>query len=155
MKKSKFSFIDVILILFLSAVVVFGIFKVKDGIQNAATEKNVKFAMLATDVNAGIKDAITIGDKVSISVKEKAFGTVVGVSETPHYEHEFSPNLGKYVSEIVEGKYDVMLEIECSANVSDTEILSNNVPIRVGEASYIHGKGYALEGYIVTVDKVD
>jgi len=29
------------------------------------------------------------------------------------------------------------------------------VPIRVGEESYIHGKGYSLHGYIVTVDEVE
>ena len=148
----KFSVIDVLIIIFLLLVVVFGFLKIKNMVSEGVSEQSVRFSVLATEVNKGTGDIITVGDKVSISLKEKAFATVVSVSETEHFEDKFNQNLKKYVSQAIDGKSDIVLELECNANISDTEILNGNVPIRVGEESYIHGKGYSLHGYIVTVD---
>lgn len=148
----KFSVIDIIIIVFLLAVISFGFLKVKNMILAENSNQKVHFSVLATNVDKGTGDIISIGDKVSISLKEKAYATVVGVTETEHFEDKFSPNLKRYSSQSVEGKSDILLELECDANVSETEILNGNVPIRVGEESYIHGKGYSLQGYIVVAD---
>ena len=155
MKKVKFSAIDILIVIFLAAVIVFGFMKVKNAIIKGESAQKIQFTVLATNVDTGTKDIISIGDKVSISLKEKAYAKVIGVTETEHYEDKFSANLGKYVSQAIDGKADLMIQLECAANVSDTEILNGNVPIRVGEESYIHGKGYSLHGYIVTVDEVE
>ena len=150
----KFSALDIVIIAVLLLVILFGFLKIKNKIVAGATEQTVRFSVLSTEADTGTGDIISVGDRVSISLKEKAYATVVGVEETEHFEYEFSPNLKKYVSQSIEGKADIILELECTANISDTEILNGNVPIRVGEESYIHGKGYSLHGYIVTVDEV-
>ena len=146
----KFSVIDIII--FLLVVIAIGFFKVKNTIMSRNNEQTVHFSVLATEVNKGAGEIISEGDKVSISLKEKAYATVIGVTETEHFEDKFNQNLKRYVSQPIDGKSDIIVELECNANVSDTEILNGNVPIRVGEESYIHGKGYSLHGYIVTVD---
>lgn len=148
----KFSVIDILIIIFLVAVIAFGFLKIKNGVASNANKKKVHFSVLATNVNEGTGDIISEGDEVSISLKEKAYAKVVGVKETKHMEDAFNPNLQKYVSQPVEGKSDVILDLECDAVISDTEILNGNVPIRVGEESYIHGKGYSLQGFIVVAD---
>lgn len=148
----KFSAIDVLIIVFLVLVIAFGFLKIKNMISLGSSEQQIHFSMLATDVDKGTGDIISIGDRVSISLKEKAYATVVNVTETEHFEDKFNQNLKKYVSQPVENKSDVILELECNANISDTEITAGNVPIRVGEESFIHGKGYSLHGYIVIVD---
>ena len=155
MKKTKFTAIDLLIVIFLVLVIAFGFLKIKDFASNGEGAQKVRFCVLATNIDAGMKDIISIGEEVSVSLKEKAYATVTGVTETEHFEDEFSPNSGKYVSQPVIGKSDVLVELECMANISDTEILNANVPIRVGEESYIHGKGYSLHGYIVTVDEVE
>ena len=155
MKKVKFSAIDILIVIFLMAVIAIGFIKIKNNITNGESAQKIHFSVLATKVDTGTKDIISIGDEVSISLKEKAYAKVIGVTETEHLEDKFSANLGKYVLQAIEGKADLMLELECMANVSDTEIINGNVPIRVGEESYIHGKGYSLHGYIVTVDEVE
>lgn len=155
MKKIKFSVIDIIIVVFLAMVIVVGFMKIKNTIISDEKAEKIHFSVLATNVDAGTKDIITVGDEVSISLKEKAYAKVVGVTETEHFEDKFSANLGKYVSQAIAGKADVLLSLECMANVSDTEILNGNVSIRVGEESYIHGKGYSLHGYIVTVDEIE
>lgn len=154
MKKAKFSVIDVIIVLFLVLVIVFGFLKVKSSIETGSTAQKVHFSVLATNIDEGMKDIIAVGDEVSISLKEKAYARVVDVSEAEHYEDKFSDKLAKYSSQVIEGKSDVMVKLECMANVSDTEISNGNVPIRVGEESFIHGKGYSLHGYIVEVEDV-
>jgi len=150
--KKKFTVIDVIIVLVLLAVIAFGFIKIKDNIQNGGTTQKINFTVLAKNVNKGVGNNVNIGDEVSISLKEKAYATVVGVSETEHKEAEFSPSKKKYVTQEVEGKSDIYIELECDANVSDTEILDDNVPIRVGNEAYIHGKGYAFEGFIVIIN---
>lgn len=148
----KFSVIDVLIVILLLLVIVFGFLKVKNMVSEGSSEQSVHFSVLATEVNAGTGTIISAGDRVSISLKEKAYATVIAVSETEHFEDKFNPNLKKYVSQAIDGKSDIILELECNARISDTEILNGSVPIRVGEESYIHGKGYSLHGYIVAVD---
>lgn len=148
----KFSVIDVLIVILLLLVIVFGFLKVKNMVSEGSSEQSVHFSVLATEVNAGTGTIISAGDRVSISLKEKAYATVIAVSETEHFEDKFNPNLKKYVSQAIDGKSDIILELECNAKISDTEIINGNVPIRVGEESYIHGKGYSLHGYIVAVD---
>ena len=150
----KFSIIDVLIILFLVIIIVFGFLKVKNMIVSGQSEQKVHFTMLAADVDKGTGDIIKEGDVVSISLKEKAYATVIGVTETEHYEDKFNQNLKRYVSQPVDGVSDILLELECDAKVSDTEITNGDVPLRVGEESYIHGKGYSLRGYIVIVNDV-
>jgi hypothetical protein len=155
MKKTKFTAIDVLIAVFLVLVIAFGFFKMKSIINSDAKTQKIQFCVMATNVDEGMKEIISVGDEVSISLKEKAYAKVTNVKETEHFEDKFSANLGKYVSQSVNGKSDILVELECMANVSDTEILNNNVPIRVGEESYIHGKGYSLHGYIVKVEEAD
>ena len=155
MKKTKFTAIDILIVIFLVLVIVFGFLKVKGNFESGASAQKICFSVLATNVDAGMKDVISVGDEVSVSLKEKAYATVTNVTETEHFEDKFSTNLGKYISQPIEGKSDVLLELECIANVSDTEISNSNVPVRVGEESYIHGKGYSLRGYIVIVDEIE
>ena len=148
----KFSIIDILIIIFLILVIGFGFLKVKHMVTKGSSEQKVHFSVLATKVNSGMSEVISVGDTVSISLKEKAYATVLGVRETEHYEDKFNQKLKKYVSQPVEGQSDIILDLECDAYVSDTEISCGNVPIRVGEESFIHGKGYGLHGYIVIVN---
>lgn len=155
MRKTKFTAIDLLIIVFLVIIIAFGFLKMKSLILDKSSAQKVRFCVLATNVDEGMGDVISVGDEVSISLKEKAYATVTNVTETEHSEEEFSTNLGRYVSQNIIGKSDVLLELECMANVSDTEILNGNVPIRVGEESYIHGKGYSLHGYIVVAEETE
>ena len=155
MKKTKFTAIDVLIVAFLVLVIAFGFLKMKSMINSDIKTQKIRFSVMATNVDAGMEKIISVGDEVSISLKEKAYAKVTNVTETEHYEDKFSANLGRYASQAVIGKSDILVELECVANVSDTEILNNNVPIRVGEESYIHGKGYSLHGYIVIVEETE
>ena len=155
MKKVKFSVIDILILIFLAAVIIFGIIKIKDnGFVTNKPLKRVSFSILVSRVDEGSGDAINIGDNVCISLKEKEYATVTGVTESPYKEIAYDQNLGKYVSTPVEGKSDLLVELECMAQVTENEILDGKAPIRVGENAAVHGKGYSFQGYIVETEEM-
>lgn len=152
MKKSRFTFIDAIIILLIIAVGAVAVIKIVPGISAGGEKGRVKFSVLVSEADEGVSNIITIGDEVSISFSEKAFATVTGVSEKEHIKNDFNQNTGKYVSQIVEGKSDVIIDLECSADISDTEIANGQVPVRVGSEMPVRGKGYTLKGYVIDVE---
>ena len=155
MKKAKFSVIDILIVLFLIVVIVFGFKKVKNsGLVIEKPHQKVSFSIMATRVDEGSGNCIKIGDNVCISLKEKEYATVTNVKETPYHETAFSQTLGKYASKPVDGKSDLLVELECMAEITENEILDGKAPIRVGESASIRGKGYSFQGYIVIVDEM-
>ena len=154
MKKIKFSAIDIFIVLFIILALVFGFIKLKDkGLVLDKPQKKVSFSIMASGVDEGSGSGINIGDRVCISLKEKEYANVTKVTEIPHKAAEFIPDLGKFVSEPVSGKSDLIVEFECMADVTENAILDGKAPIRVGENAAIHGKGYSFQGYIVTVEE--
>ncbi len=154
MKKAKFSVIDILIVLFLIVVIIFGFKKFKDGgIIMEKPQEKVSFSVLINRVEKGSGDVIKEGDEVCISLKEKEYATVTKVTESPYYENCFVPNLGEYVSKQVDGKSDLLVELECMAEITENEILDGKAPIRVGEEAHVRGKGYSFKGYIVFVDE--
>ena len=155
MKKTKFSIIDVLIVLFLIVVLGFGFKKVRNnGIVVDKPLKRVSVSILASRGEEGSGKVINIGDNVCISLKEKEYATITNVTEIPYKEIAYVQNLGKYASTPVDGKSDLIVELECMADVSETEILDGKAPIRVGESATIHGKGYSFQGYFVNVEEM-
>lgn len=152
MKKSKFTIIDALIILIILAVVAVGVLKLAPGIMSGGKKEKVKFTVMVNKADEGISKVVGIGDEVSISFSEKAYAVVTGVSEKEHIESEFNQNTGKYVSQPVEGKCDVIINLECNASISDTEIANGEVPVRVGSEMPVRGKGYTFKGYVVEVE---
>lgn len=152
MKKTRFTIIDLGIIIALLAVVAIGI-KVLGGNFGANGEtKDVYVTVLATKVDSGVSEMIKEGEKVSVSYSEEAYATVVSASEVPHIENQLFEEKGYYSTFEVEGKSDVKVLLRCNASVTDTKISNGNVPLRVGEEMAVCGKGYALNGYIIEVD---
>lgn len=152
MKKSRFTFIDAIIILLILAAGAVAVIKIMPGILSGGEKGTVKFSVMVSAADEGVSSVIGIGDEVSISFSEKAFAKVTGVSEKEHVESDFNRNTGKYDSQKVEGKSDVIINLECNADISDTEIANGNVPVRVGSEMPVRGKGYTLKGYVIDVD---
>lgn len=164
MKKTKFSAIDILIVIFLVVVIIFGFIKVGDfdlkdfdflNLSEAKKTATVRFSVLSTYVDEGTGDMVSVGDELSINYLEKTTATVKKVSETQHVENIFNPYQGKYIEQEIEDKFDLMIELECTVDDADTAFLNDEVAIRVGEGVYLHGKGFTIFGWIVTVDEVD
>ena len=164
MKKTKFSAIDILIVIFLAVIIVFGFIKVgnfdlKDiDFLNLTENKKtatVRFSVLSTYVDDGTGDMVSVGDKLTLNYFEKTTAVVKRVSETRHVENIFNPYQGKYIEQEIDDKSDLMIELECTVDDVDTAFLNDEVTIRVGEGVYLHGKGFTIFGWIVTVDEVD
>ncbi len=152
MKKMRFTLIDALIVLAAIIVCAAGVLLLSDG-DTSAEKQEVYLTVLATKVDEGIKNIITEGEKVSISFSEEAYATVLGVEEEPCLESEYSETKGSYVTHEVEGKSDIKIYLKCDANVSDTQIKNGDVPIRVGAAMPVRGKGYAVKGYVIELEE--
>ena len=106
---------------------------------------------MVSEADKGTSDIIKSGDEVSISFSEKAYATVKSASEEPYVTSTFSPTMGKYVSNKMAGKSNLIINLECPAEVSDTQIMNGEVPIRVGSGMPVRGKGYTVKGYVIDV----
>lgn len=153
MKKIRFSFVDVIIIIAVLAVLAVGIKIIMPGIFGGNSMKTVQYTVLATKVDSGKSDLIKVGDEVRISLAEEAYATVLGVTEVPCEESKYFMPKGAYMTHQIEGKSDVKILLSCEAEVTDTKISNNNVPIRVGEASVVDSKGYTFNGYIIEIEE--
>ena len=152
MKKTKFTIIDLGIVIVFLAVVAVGIKVLGGNFGTKGETKEVYVTVLATKVDSGVSEMIKGGERVSVSYSEEAYATVVGASEVPHIEKQLFEEKGYYSTFEVEGKSDVKVLLRCDATVADTRISNGNVPLRVGEEMAVCGKGYALNGYIIEVD---
>ena len=153
MKKAKFTIIDAGIILVAAVLMVVGISVLGGKIGAPGEKKEVYFTVLASRVDEGISSTVKENQEVGISFSEEAYATVVGVSEEPHKEHRFFDTKGYYLEHTIEEKSDIKVVLKCEAEVTDTKISNNNVPIRVGESMAVCGKGYTLTGYVIEVEE--
>ncbi|MDD6213728.1 MAG: DUF4330 domain-containing protein [Firmicutes bacterium] len=151
MKKNKFTVIDALIIIFVVAAFGVAVLKLKPGVFNKSEERAIQFTVMVSEADEGTSDIIKSGDEVSISFSEKAYATVKSVSEEPYVTSTFSPTMGKYVSNKMAGKSNLIINLECIAEISDTHIMNGEVPIRVGSGMPVRGKGYTVKGYVIDV----
>lgn len=147
----KFTVIDFLIIVAAVAVLAASFVVLKPKLFGNGGDDKVQFTVLVSNTDSGLSEIIKPGDEVSISFSEKAYGTVTGVSEEPYKKSEFNAYLGKYVTQEIDGKSDLKIDIECPAAISDTEIANGEVLIRVGSEMPVRGKGYTVKGYVVDI----
>lgn len=152
MKKTKFTFIDAIIILFAVVLILAAALFLKSSDVGTNNEKNVYFTVMATEAQEGITEFIKEGDEVSISFAKEAYATVVGASEVPCEKDEYFLPKGIYMTHAVPGKADVKVLLRCKANVTDTEMSVGEVTIRVGDEMPVIGKSYTLKGYVIEAE---
>ena len=65
------------------------------------------------------------------------------------------PDLENGVMEVNqrEDRVDVTLTIEADANTSDKLITIGDYDVKVGKEAFVRGKGYAMSGYIVSIER--
>lgn len=152
MKKVRFSIIDVVIVLVVAAALAVCAKVVLPGSVAVGDKSNVGFTVLATKTDSGISELINVGEDVRISFAEQAYATVLDISEEPCREWEYFMPESRYKQNTIEGKSDIKVRLSCEADITDTGISANNVPIRIGESVIVHGKGCTLQGYIVEID---
>ncbi len=152
MNKKKFTVIDFLIIIVILAAVIFGIFKM--GIfKNSSKEESraVSFEVLISECEENVADAISEGDVVSISNKEKDTAVVKSIRTETARTMTYNSDEGEYYMKPLEKKKDLYITLEADATQSDTLIEIGTTPVKVGIGMPVRGKGYAVSGYVVGI----
>lgn len=151
-QKKKFTGIDVFIILAVLAVIAVG--AAKTGLLRTSAQENtaVLFDVLISECEDHIAGAVSEGDEVSISNKEKDTARVKAVRTEPTKSMTYNSAKGFYYMKELSNKEDLYITLEADASITDTLIKTGTTPIKVGLGIPVRGKGYALTGYIVNID---
>lgn len=148
--KKKWTFVDTLIVIL---VVVAGVALVKvfGTPKSAGDTKTVDAVVLLAKEDREVADAISKGDAITISLTEKDTGTLKDIEVKDAETLVYNSIDGKYVIEPVEGKVDIYATVELDVKENDYAFTSGSTVLKVGEKLPFRGKGYALEGYIISI----
>lgn len=151
-KKARFTLVDLLIILIIAAVVAVAVIKILPSKVGQKTEK-ISFTVLLTQKEDGFIDAMSVGDEVSISNKEKDTARITKLSKEDSEVMTFDSIEGEYKTEKLNDKQDVYVTMEADASVTDSLITAGTTPIKVGLEMPVRGKGYASTGYVIDIEE--
>lgn len=151
--KKKWTVIDTLIII---AVVVVGValFKVFGGNVDTGDKTTVEAVVLLSEEENQVADAISEGDKITVSLTEKDSG-VLKKKEIKEAEKMVYDSInGEYTTTVVEDRVDIYATVELEVTESDLAYSTGSTVVKVGEKIPFRGKGYALEGYVIEINEV-
>ena len=133
--KKRINILDLIVLLAVVAVVVFGIYALvgQDAVQNQTVSSNVTFTLEAAKQQKDILHYIQEGQTVYDSTTKTGLGTVVAIHETP--ARTLVENHDRQTIEYAQipEKIDLVLEVEAKAKVATSDILVDTVSLKIGK----------------------
>lgn len=154
-KKRKFGALDVVVILFVIAVVVVAVkfFATDQGKTTANSGQDVSFTVEILKVNETFLDEIAVGDKV-YDVKAGGYlGTVSDMELVPYKETTYDPASDSAKDVAVDGLLNALITVDATAEISDRKTSVSGVDIMVGAPISMHSGGFAGTGYCVILEE--
>ncbi len=151
-KKARFTVVDAVIIVVVLAAVVIGAIKLLPSLINTAETEKVDFTVLIQNEDESFADAVTVGDRVTISLTEKDGGIVKDVRTEPAKTLAYNSIDGTYANEVIDGKYDVYVTVEADMEINDLALKAGGTPVKVGAEIPVRGKGYASMGYVIEIN---
>ena len=150
--KKKWTVIDTLIVI---AVIAAGIFAVKmfSASTTGGESKTIEATVLLSRQEKTVADAIKEGDKITVSLTEKDSGILKSIDIEDARTMVYNAIEGVYVNENIEGMVDIYATVELDVNETDFAYTTGSTFIKVGEKMPFRGKGYALEGFIISVDE--
>ena len=154
-RMKKINLFDVFIILIALVAVIIGykfINKTDNNISTASTEK-VIYQVRTSETVQEVYDMIEVGTPIYDSQKNFYIGTIK--DKTFEKSVRYASNIadGQYVATEIEDYVDIILTIESNAEYSEQNISVGEFEVKVGSNAYLKGKGYALAGYVVSIER--
>ena len=151
-KKVKFTVVDAVIIVVVLAALLVGASKLMPSLMAGSEKEKVDFTVLIQKEDMTFADAITVGDRVTISLTEKDGGIVKAVEAQPAKTLAYNSIDGTYANETIEGKYDVYVTVEADMEINDLALKAGGTAVKVGAEIPVRGKGYASMGYVIEIN---
>lgn len=152
-KKIRFTVIDALIILIVIAAVAIGAVKFAPSLFIKTEKSAAEFTVLISEKDISFADAISVGDRVTLSLTEKDGGVVKNIDAKVAEAVTFNSIDGSYKIQQIADKRDIYLTVEADVEKSDLAVKTGGTEIRVGEEIPVRGKGYATTGYIIEVNE--
>ena len=153
MKKAKFNFFDVIIILAVAAVCFCGYKYFNKKSTDGAKAPDVSYVVELKRKDASYDSQVKVGDDVYDAIKGGYYGKVVDFRKEKCTEIVTNGNDGTFVKAEVNGRYNYYITIEGTPTTySDSGIMFASQDVKVGNKIYIRSKNYSGEGTVVDID---
>lgn len=152
-KRAKFTVIDALIILVVLAVIAVGAVKLAPSLFIKTERSKAEFTVLISEKDISFADAMSVGDRVTLSLTEKDGGVIKNIETKVAETLAFNSIDGSYVIRQIEDKRDIYLTVEADVEKSELAVKTGDTEIRVGEETPVRGKGYATIGYIIEVNE--
>ena len=154
----KFSFIDVLIVLVIVAVIAGGFWYLssKNIIQSSQNTNEVTFDMCVTGLEENVANEINEGDVVYDSAKKIKLGTITNV-EKKNESDIYPDNInGGYKKQTVKNRYRVIFTVLTNDGYFEDGILKvNNYELYLGKSCYVKGQNFALSSVVWRLDDVN
>lgn len=148
----KWTIIDTLIIAVLVATVAVVWVMFGPKLTDKKTSDSVEFTIMIQDKEIGLADAMSPGDKVTLSLTEKDGGVIKDIKTEPSTVMVYDGLEGVYRNEINEEHEDIYITVTADCTVSDKVIKTGDTKIRVGQEIPVRGKGYASTGFVVEIN---
>lgn len=152
-KKAKFTWIDALIILIVIAAGAVGVIKFAPSLLTKTERSKTEFTVLISEKDESFAQAMSVGDRVTLSLTENDGGVVKDIKTEPAQVMVFDSIAGSYKIQELEAKCDIYVTVEADAAKTELAVKTGDTKIRVGEQVPVRGKGYAANGYIIEVDE--
>lgn len=150
-KKKSWTAIDTVIIALV--VIVAAVLVLKFGSFEKTNTEDVTFTVLVTSQEESLANAIKSGDSVTLSLTEKDKGTVEKVEVKPAVQMTYDSINGTYQNIEVPSRKDIYIDIKAKCKKSDLAVKDGNTAIKVGMDIPVRGKGYATNGFVITINE--
>lgn len=144
--------IDLMALLLLAVALLVGIGKVMGReVRHEPGAATVHLEFLVSDVRQQTVDVIQVGDMIKDSTGNQAFGIIKGKKVLPYREPAPTSN-GSFVLADVPGRFEILLDLECSGHDLEDALRVASHEIRIGTSLVIYTKKYAVEGKVMKIE---
>lgn len=146
----KLNIIDLLVLLIVGAILIFGISRMGSGVVTQGQSINGTVTYEIADVRQMTVDQINVGDPVYHYDKGTYIGTISGVDVQP-FRERIDYN-GRWVEADVPRKFVVLLDVDATMTESDEFYLAGGEQTRVGIQYRLKNKNFASFGVAVDIN---
>lgn len=153
--KKKFNMLDIAIIIVGLLICILGLTFMRKTEAVSPSSETIKYTFMSSEMDPEVADMIFEDTPVTDSQKNYNIGKIVKKEVIPATREIYNQIENKFITSDVPGKVNIILDIEAQGTVNGKDIIvDNQYEIKVGNAAYIEGKGYATLGYIVAVERL-
>ncbi len=150
--KKKWTLIDTLIVILVIAACA-GCYKMFSTKAIGGDASKIRVQVMITNQEQSLADAMAIGDNVTVSLTEKDSGTLIDLRTEPAEAMVYDAIDGEYKNSSIDGRIDIYATVEMDVTETDYAFTAGSTIVQVGTKLPFRGKGYAAEGYVITIDE--